>query len=429
MLEPHRYLSGSGWTALLADTLPCSDRMENSFETEYVVVGAGYAGIAAARQLAQHQPQAEIVLLEAEELLENSSARNSGFMIELPYTKIDQRTQADQQAWQIDLMQYGKNHIWQHVKTDPEQSHYWQTKGHYKAASTVGGQKTLTQIAQVLAEKKIDYKRLSSEQCEQALGTTYYRSGLWMPHCTLVQPAALLRRLIKTLPENIQVFTQAKVTSAQKTPQGISLKIGAHTVKARQVIWAINTQLAQMNLAKSRQLAVYTYACLTEPIASKTNSLGYESVWGLTPAEQLEATLRKLPDGRLLFRTGFSYDKELPIQAQQQLFYQGLHQRYPFITKDQIAYGWGGAISMTRNGAPLFKKYDEHQVLISGCNASGILKMTALGQLGADLLLNKTSTLLTRTLMHSQPSYIPPEPFRRIGVSLMLSRLKKALNK
>lgn len=429
MSGPYQYLSGSGWTALLADKSLPFEQLENSFEAEYVVVGAGYAGIAAARQLAQHRPQAQIVVLEAGELLENSSARNSGFMIELPYTKIDQRTQADQQAWQIDLMRYGKEQIWQHVKADPKLPHYWQATGHYKAASTQGGEQTLAQIAQVLAEKKIDYHRVSAEQCEQALGTSYYRSALWMPHCTLVQPAALLRQLIKSLPKNIQVFTQAKVSSVQKKSKGVHLRVGRYTVVAQKVIWTINTQLAEVGLGKDRQLSVYTYACLTQPIANTINTLGHESVWGLTPAEQLEATMRKLPDGRLLFRTGFSYKKELPLATQQQLFYQGLTQRYSFIKKEHIAYGWGGAISMTRNGAPLFKKHDERQVVVSGCNASGILKMTALGQLGADLLLNQSSALLTRTLTYSKPTYIPPEPFRQIGVGLMVSRLRKALDK
>ncbi len=49
---------------------------------DWVVIGAGFTGLAAARQLALLHPQARIVVLEAQRAAEGSSARNSGFLVD-----------------------------------------------------------------------------------------------------------------------------------------------------------------------------------------------------------------------------------------------------------------------------------------------------------------------------------------------------------
>lgn len=421
------YHTQSGWSALLSSSPIKANTVTHSFEADYIVIGAGFAGVSAARELALAVPMADIVLLEAGELLQNSSTRNSGFMIDLPYTKIDQRSEVAVQKWQIDLMSHGKACLWSQVKEDPERASYWTEAGHYKGASTHIGSQTLQKIEQILKEKQVDYKKLNSVQAERLLGTNYYKGMLWVPHCTLVQPAALLRRLLTTLPKNVHVFSDSKVTATTSSTKGVRLKIGKCYIQAKKVVWAINSQLAELGLERTKQLSVYTYACLTEPINAFQQSLGNATFWGLTPAEQLEATMRKLPDGRLLFRAGFSYKKELPIIEQTNFLYEGIIKRYPSIRQDQLQFVWGGAVSLTRNGAPIFKRKNKNEIIISGCNASGILKMTALGHLAATDILDKKNKILVSTKKYSKPNYIPPEPIRKLAINFKINKLKKEL--
>jgi cation diffusion facilitator CzcD-associated flavoprotein CzcO len=49
---------------------------------DWVVLGAGYTGLAAARQLSILHPQSRIILLEGQNAGEGSSARNSGFLVD-----------------------------------------------------------------------------------------------------------------------------------------------------------------------------------------------------------------------------------------------------------------------------------------------------------------------------------------------------------
>ena len=60
----------------------------------WVVVGAGFTGLAAARQLALHFPDEEIVLVEAQEVGFGTAGRNAGFAIDLPTTSAPTTTSA-----------------------------------------------------------------------------------------------------------------------------------------------------------------------------------------------------------------------------------------------------------------------------------------------------------------------------------------------
>lgn len=74
----------NGWSGLLEPRTP-KPALARDLAADWVVVGAGYAGLAAARRLAENQPDDHIVILDAHEAGENASGRNSGFAIDLPH--------------------------------------------------------------------------------------------------------------------------------------------------------------------------------------------------------------------------------------------------------------------------------------------------------------------------------------------------------
>ena len=72
------YADLCGFNALLPKRTACAPA-EGDVAADHVIVGAGFTGLAAARRLAELQPQARIVVIEATEVGEGSSGRNSGF--------------------------------------------------------------------------------------------------------------------------------------------------------------------------------------------------------------------------------------------------------------------------------------------------------------------------------------------------------------
>jgi ribulose 1,5-bisphosphate synthetase/thiazole synthase len=74
----------AAWNRILT---PASEypQVNGDINADWVVVGGGFAGIAAARRLSQLVGNESIVLLEAKRLAEGPAGRNSGFMIDLPH--------------------------------------------------------------------------------------------------------------------------------------------------------------------------------------------------------------------------------------------------------------------------------------------------------------------------------------------------------
>ena len=74
----------SAWNDLLPKRkiLP---RLEGKLTSDWLIVGAGFAGLSAARRIQKEAPNDSIIILDATELASGPAGRNSGFMIDLPH--------------------------------------------------------------------------------------------------------------------------------------------------------------------------------------------------------------------------------------------------------------------------------------------------------------------------------------------------------
>ncbi|MDC0966013.1 FAD-dependent oxidoreductase, partial [Candidatus Thioglobus sp.] len=74
----------NGWTNIL-EQRQSSPPLTTDIRVDMLVIGAGAAGLAAARRAAEIHPNRTVALVEAGRLGDGASARNSGFVIDLPH--------------------------------------------------------------------------------------------------------------------------------------------------------------------------------------------------------------------------------------------------------------------------------------------------------------------------------------------------------
>ena len=77
-------LTPSGWLSLLPPRTP-HEALDGNATADVVVIGAGFAGLAAARRLHLIDPGLRVMVLEALSVGEGAAGRNSGFVIDLPH--------------------------------------------------------------------------------------------------------------------------------------------------------------------------------------------------------------------------------------------------------------------------------------------------------------------------------------------------------
>ncbi|QCP49048.1 FAD-binding oxidoreductase [Trinickia violacea] len=411
------YRNSSGWNAMLPRREP-KTLLPAVRRYDVVVIGAGYTGVAAARRIAEERPGSSILLLESSVVGEGSAGRNSGFVINLPHNTgmAGHRSPLQWALTQIRIYASGLDWLRQlmhRYRIDCS----WNAIGKYHAAATSAGEARLRATIQQYADWGIPYTEFDRGELKQRIGTDYYRYGFHSENNVFVQPAALIRGLVDNLPSNVTVLEGTPVT-------GLSEQSPFHVTTTRceftsdKVVVANNGFAKSLGLLGDRLVTIFTYAAMTEQLcSSQLDLLGNSSEWGIVPANRLGSTLRRTQDGRLLVRSAFSYEREVADDSILHLLTDNFARRYPQLESHKFEYFWGGVTALTRNGAAYFGELRPNMFVSVGCNGAGVLKGTVFGKLLGELVAGKESQDLLDVLTMDKPSWLPPEPFRKIAVA------------
>lgn len=406
-----RYQSASGWNQLLPARTP--SLLEGDRRCEVAVVGAGYTGIAAARRWAELHPDADVLVLDALTLGEGNPGRNSGFLLEVA---LAEDADASAVARMDECNRLLKDTMADMVRLVAESGEpcELERRGTYRAAVGGAARKSLDGYRRFLDAARLPYASLDKEALAARIGTRFYREGLYSPDCYLAQPAALIRALAATLPENVSLAEQAHVDRLVRDGAGWRLEVGGRTIRAGQVILANNAFAKRLHRGAGRVVAMYTSAGITEPLGEAAlSALGSDGNWGLLPAHRLGATLRRTSDGRLLVRTFHSYEREDDPEQLNARLRTFLASRFPDIQLPAFASVWSGAVGYTQGGGPLWGQLDEGLWVSAGCNGGGVVKGTLLGRVLAERALGRETVEVGR--LFGAARWLPPDPFRRIG--------------
>jgi len=382
-----------------------------------IVIGAGVTGLAAARRMAELEPEARILLVDAGEIGEGSSGRNSGFLINLPHNTGMSGHGSPAEVARKQIALYNTGLTWLKSLIDRYQIDCdWNPIGKYHAAATPDGEKSLRSTLTQYREWGVQYRELGRSALEQQLGTRYYRYGYHSDTNTFVQPAALVRGLADNLPRNVQLWEGEPVLAIEPGRPHRVVTPSMQLITPRVVI-ANNGFARKLGFARDRVFTIYTYAAFTPQLDStELAKLGCAPEWGVIPANRLGTTLRKATSGRFMVRSAYSYEQEQPLSQVRALLQACYRNRYPDMKSHAFEYVWGGVTALTRNGALYFGRVAHGLYISIGCNGAGMLKGSMFGKLMGEMACGHQSPALADALGFERPSWLPPEPMRRIAV-------------
>jgi len=389
---------------------------------DWLVIGAGYAGLAAARRLAAHRPGESIVLLDAHVVGENASGRNSGFAIDLPHVvggaqddlRSARRYMALARAAIADL----ESHIAQHnIECD------WARAGKYQTAVSARGEKeVLEPFARELAALDEPFEWVAGDDLARRLGTWHFKSAVFTPGCRLFNPAALTRGLADALPGNVQLYEESPVTAVD-VGGTVTATTAAGSVTAARLMLCVNAFAPQFGYYRRRLLPFAANASLSRRLTDDERArLACEDNWGVTPANAFASvTMRFTRDNRILMRQGLYYNPRMRESAAQLRAAAARHkrmfdERFPMLTAVEMAHTWTGYICLSQNSAPGFGKLADNVYAAVCQNAVGVTKGTISGLLAADLACGVDNELISRMQQLGTPNRLPPAPLLGFGV-------------
>jgi len=392
----------------------------------WVIVGAGFTGLAAARQLALNFPHDGIVLIEAQEVGFGSSGRNAGFAIDLPHDIGADDYIGDIATAKISLK---LNLLGQTIlKTLVEQHQidcHMRPSGKYQAAIEERGIAVLDAYRRGLDKLGQAYEMIEGDDLPNHIGTTFYRKALFTPGTALIQPAALVKGLADSLPANVTLYERTAITDVEYGDKTV-LTHRDGQITADKLLLTNNAFGMRFGFLQGTMLPIFTYASLTRELTeAEQQRLGGKAFWGVIPADPFGTTLRRTHDNRLLVRNSFSFNpdgrsKQKYLDRFVNRHRESFARRFPMLPEVEFDYTWGGSLAISRNHAGFFGQLAPNVYGALCCNGLGITRGTVTGTLLADWLAGQRNDLIDYLLASPGPNKNPPEPFLSAGVNMNL---------
>jgi glycine/D-amino acid oxidase-like deaminating enzyme len=400
--------------------------LQSSEDCEWLVIGAGYTGLSAARKLGQLYPLQKIIIVDAQLAGEGASSRNSGYLVDTTLNDgFTSNKELDNYKKKADIYDLGINAVKKFI-SEYQVDCDWNECGKYFASSKNEDEKILRNFSDTLKKLGFEHNLLSNTELSKRLGTNFYNVALYTNGGVLLHPGKLVRAMIDVLPKNVCLYENSSLLSWGKTKDIISCEFKNGKINTKKIIFATNGFLKSLGIKSNYNFPITLTASMTRSLTDdEFKSIGQPKEWGVLPVRPMGATIRMTKDKRILIRNTaevhnpFRMSKfDLEKRSINQKI--SIQKRFPQLPVDIIQSSWSGVVSRTRNSSQIFEKIDSN-VFAAGCyNGSGIGVGTLFGEQIAIKASEENSKEIDTIEARSKPTWLPPQPFLNLGVKTRL---------
>ena len=408
-----------GWVDLIPPR-QSRPKISSDLEAKWLVIGAGFTGLSCARRLAEINPKDKIILLDARELGQNASGRNSGYAVAHSHFSGAYKESDLEKYQRVDrINQVGLNSLRTLVK-DNTINCDWIDSGIYHTAADSSSEIECDHFINYLKKREIKHTPLSNEEVYDHLGTSWYKKGVKVDNGALMQPAKLVFGLAENLPGNVELYENTPVLNLilGKTNKVI---VPDATITADKVIMACNYEKFEGAKPKQRLVGVTLSGSITRVLTNEEfATLGSQSSWGVLSLHSGGATIRLTDDRRIAIRNTAEYNNHRLLTKKQLIKRQQIHRqafdnRFPQLSHVPFEHLYSGVEGVSANKTNIFEKFSDN-LYYAGCfNGSGITKGTAFGIGIAEYACGKNSSIVKDCLAIEKAKWLPPKPLLDLG--------------
>ncbi|MEL7026187.1 MAG: FAD-binding oxidoreductase, partial [Pseudomonadota bacterium] len=385
----------AAWNKLLAEPEPPRP-VDRDTDTDWLVIGAGFAGLAAAHRLAELNAGDRIMVLDACRVGDGPAGRNSGFMIDLPHDLSSDNYGGALEANRAEIEDNRRAIAFAGAMAEAyglDEEAFVQS-GKINAAAGARGLAHNREFASHLNKLGEEHRFLDAGQMYDLTGTEYYLGGLFTPGAAMIQPAKFVRGVAAGLVSNrVSLAENSPVTGLNRDGSGWVADTPGGQVRAGKVILAVNGHLESFGIHRGRFVHVFTYASMTRALTdAEVARFGGERRWGVTPSDPMGSTIRRISGeggDRIVVRNRFTIDQKMEvghdrIQQVAKDHDRAFAARFPMLTGVEMDYRWGGRLCLSRNNVQVIGEV-EPGLFAAGCqNGLGTAKGTLAGMLAAE---------------------------------------------
>jgi glycine/D-amino acid oxidase-like deaminating enzyme len=354
---------------------------------EVAIVGAGYTGLAAARELARRG--ARVVVLERETTGWGASSRNGGMVLtglKLGVPELREKVGRELTAQMYQASMDSIDCVEKLVREACIDCNFSRC-GHLEVASKPAHYQRFREWAEMIAR---DFGRqvrvLPRDTLSSEIGSTLYYGGLVDEGSAGLNPAKYVAGLASAAKAaGATICERAGVEGIERGAEGGAA--GFRVATTRGVLWARDVLVATSGYTgaatpalRRRIVPIGSYIIATEPLP---DSLAHELVPRgrmIFDSKYFLHYFRLTPDGRMLFggRAAFFPETQDTIRKSAEILRQDMLRVYPQLAATRVAYAWGGTLDFTFDMLPHASKLEGLHFAM-GYAGHGVAMATYLG--------------------------------------------------
>ena len=418
--------NGCGWLNQLPKRIEIKT-LNKDLTSDYLIIGAGYTGLSTARKLSEIDNSKKIIIIDAQLAGEGGSSRNSGYLVDTTLNDgFISNKDIKNYKKKVKIYNLGIEAVKRYVK-EYQVDCDWNDSGKYFASSKLEDEEKAKSFSNLLTNLNFGNKILYKEDLKKNLGTSFYSIGVYTNGGILLNPAKLVRSMIDTLPENIELFENTQLFNWKARNHKIECQFKNNKIITNKIIFCNNGFLRSLNIKKNYSFPITLTASMTRPLSDKEfQSIGSPLEWGVLPIRPMGATIRLTKDRRILIRNTAEIRNpnlmnENDLSKRVKLHNSGIKKRFPNLPDNLIEDSWSGIVCRSGNSSQIFEKIDKN-IYVAGCyNGSGIGVGTLFGEQIAIMASNQQSDEISIIDERKKPNWLPPQPFLNVGIYTRLA--------
>jgi glycine/D-amino acid oxidase-like deaminating enzyme len=315
--------------------------------TDVAIIGGGYTGLAAARQLARRG--ADVTVLEQHHLGWGASSRNGGFVLQGFKPEMEElaRMVGSDRAKRMFQLTLEAMRLLERLITEEEIACDFSHCGALTLAAKQSHMPGLEQSADFLRHQlRYETELLARADLSREIGSARYYGALLDPGGCSLQPAKYVRGLALAAERaGARLLEQTEVTGVRKRGTLFEVQTSRGSLRARDVLAATNGYTPPA-LAKLRRrvIPIGSYIIATEPLTDELAGRLIPRGRVLSDTKNLLYYFRLSPDKRMVFGGRASFT---PASARRSaaILRKGMAEVFPELAKSRVEYAWSGRVA------------------------------------------------------------------------------------
>jgi glycine/D-amino acid oxidase-like deaminating enzyme len=423
--------------ALAAEDGVASEQLAGPVRADVCIVGGGYTGLWTALRVAELEPGAAIVLLEADICGGGPSGRNGGFALSWwPKVETFVKRMGEEEAFRLVRASVAAvDELGAFCEREGIDAHYRRGGWLWTATSPAQLGSWEGAVAAAARAGEHPFELLDAEEVQRRTGSPVHLGAAFEAGAATVQPALLARGLRRVAVERgVRICERSRMTGLDRE-RGI-VRTPSGSVEAGAFVLATGAWLAAVPELRRAVVAVSSDMIATAPMHERLEEAGWTGGESISNCRLMVHYYRTTKDGRIAFGQGghrhafggrvddgfFAHGESAERQLRQDLV-----RLVPYASGVEVTHAWGGPIDRTLDGAPIFGRLPGTVPIVYGVGYSGngVAPSLTAGKILASSALGRDDEWSGCGLNRGVVGRFPPEPIRYGGGFVVRAAVKR----